>query len=188
MSRSSTGKAGSDGLAFVALGANLPYGGGDPVLTLQAVLPGLQQLSASPLLVSPFYESDPKDCPPGSPRYINAVAGLLPLAGETPESLLHKLQALEQRFGRVRSGVINEARTLDLDLLAFRDEVRDTAFLILPHPRAHERRFVLEPWITIAGAGHFLGERNLGAWLASCQDPPLQILVQNPGNDSTTAQ
>ena len=54
-------------LAFIGLGANLPYGTQDPASTLRAVLPALQQLSAVPLLISPFFESDPKDCPPGSP-------------------------------------------------------------------------------------------------------------------------
>ena len=188
MSGATLPQAGLQNLAFVALGANLPFGGGDPLDTLQAVLPALQQLSAAALLVSPFYESDPKDCPPGSPRYLNAVVGLLPREGETPESLLHELQALEQRFGRVRSGVVNEARTLDLDLLAFKDEVRSTPFLSLPHPRAHERRFVLEPWIAVADAAYPLGERNLGAWLASCQDPPLQMRIELRDQGSTAAQ
>lgn len=160
--------------AFVALGANLPHGEGDPAATLRAVLPELQKLSRLPLLVSPFYESDPKDCPPGSPQYLNGVVGLLPLPDETPELLLLKLQALEQHFGRVRSGVINEARTLDLDLLAFGDETRSTPFLALPHPRAHERRFVLEPWIEIAGAKWSLGGKTLGEWESACTDPALQ--------------
>ncbi len=173
MSGSATLQAGSPGLAFVALGANLPFGAGDPAATLQAVLPELQQLSAQPLLVSSFYASEPKDCPPGSPKYLNAVVGLLPLPGESPEALLHKLQALEQRFGRVRSGIVNEARTLDLDLLAFRDETRATTFLTLPHPRAHERRFVLEPWREIAGGDLLLQGRTLGEWERDCSDPPL---------------
>lgn len=171
MTRHDTVQAGLQDLAFVALGANLPFGGGDPADTLRAVLPALQQLSAAPLRVSSFYESDPKDCPPGSPRYINAVVALLPQPQETPESLLHRLQALEQRFGRVRSGIVNEARTLDLDLLAFRDERRASPFLTLPHPRAHERRFVLEPWLEIAAADYVLQQRSLGEWLARCQDP-----------------
>jgi len=174
MSSPATHQAGSKHLAYVALGANLPFGAGDPAATLQSVLPELQLLSAQPLLVSSFYESDPKDCPPGSPQYLNAVAGLLPLADETPESLLLKLQALEQRFGRVRSGVVNEARTLDLDLLAFGAEVRATAFLTLPHPRAHERRFVLEPWIDLAGTEQLLAGRTLGQWQTQCRDPALK--------------
>lgn len=171
---SGTQQAMLNDFAFVALGANLPFGAGDPADTLRSVLPELQKLSAQPLLVSAFYESDPKDCPPGSPQYLNGVVGLLPHADETPEALLHKLQALELRFGRVRSGIVNEARTLDLDLLAFRDETRATNFLSLPHPRAHERRFVLEPWIAIAGVDWPLNSRVLGEWLRVCTDPALR--------------
>ena len=164
--------------AWVALGANLPRGAADPAATLRAVLPELQALATGPLLVSAFYESDPKDCPPGSPRYVNAVAGFLPRPGEIPESLLERLQELERRFGRVRSGLVNEPRTLDLDLLAFADARRDTPRLILPHPRAHERRFVLEPWLDVAGEGWLLHGRTLLAWLAECQDPPLLRLSE----------
>ncbi|MGA0805418.1 MAG: 2-amino-4-hydroxy-6-hydroxymethyldihydropteridine diphosphokinase [Pseudohongiellaceae bacterium] len=176
MTRHKTLQARLQDLAFVALGANLPFGGGDPAHTLRAVLPALQQLSAAPLRVSSFYESDPKDCPPGSPRYVNAVAALLPLPGATPELLLHALQAMEQRFGRVRSGVVNEARTLDLDLIAFRSETRATPFLTLPHPSAHERRFVLQPWIEIAGPGLLLAGKCLDEWELLCTDPPLTKL------------
>jgi 2-amino-4-hydroxy-6-hydroxymethyldihydropteridine diphosphokinase len=159
---------------WIALGANLAHGGDDPAATLCAVLPELQKLSTAPLRVSSFFESDPKDCPPGSPRYVNAVAGICPWPEESPESLLAKLQQLEQRFGRVRSGVVNEARTLDLDLLAFAAAIRSDPVLILPHPRAHQRRFVLQPWIEIAGADYLLQGRSLAGWQSECQDPPLQ--------------
>lgn len=67
------------------------------------------------------------------------------MPGETPESLLAKLQALELEFGRQPKLRINEARLLDLDLIAFASEMRSTPPLTLPHPRAHLRRFVLEP-------------------------------------------
>jgi 2-amino-4-hydroxy-6-hydroxymethyldihydropteridine diphosphokinase len=59
--------------------------------------------------------------------------------------LLAKLQALEKEFGRQPKKILNEPRPLDLDLIAFGDEVRSTASLTLPHPRAHQRRFVLQP-------------------------------------------
>lgn len=163
--------------AFVGLGANLPSAQGDPVATLQQAVEALKALSASPLLVSPFYESDPKDCPPGSPRYVNAVVGLLPSSSETPLTLLHKLQAMENAHGRLRSGIRNEARTLDLDLLVFSDATNATAELMLPHPRAHERRFVLQPWQDVAGAGYALQGRPLSYWLAANQDPPLRRAV-----------
>lgn len=177
-------KAAFTDFAFIALGANLPLHTADPADNLKAVLPALQALSHSPLLVSPFYQSDPKDCPPGSPQYINAVVGLLPHEDETPESLLGKLQQLENEFGRVRSGLRNEARTLDLDLLSFKQEVRNTKTLTLPHPRAHERRFVLEPWIALVGKDWNLCGVRLGQWFAENQDTPLNkvhISIGSPG-------
>jgi 2-amino-4-hydroxy-6-hydroxymethyldihydropteridine diphosphokinase len=61
-----------------------------------------------------------------------------------------KLQQIEQELGRVRKGILNEPRTIDLDLIAFGAEARSTPVLTLPHPRAHLRRFVLEPLCEIA--------------------------------------
>lgn len=90
------------------------------------------------------------DCPPGSPDFINAAAAMVPIAGETPETLLMQLQAIEKQFGRAPKSVHNEARPLDLDIISFGDEVRNTPELTIPHPRAHLRRFVLEPLAEIA--------------------------------------
>ncbi|MDB6064575.1 MAG: 7 8-dihydro-6-hydroxymethylpterin-pyrophosphokinae hppk [Pedosphaera sp.] len=90
------------------------------------------------------------NCPPGSPKFINAMIGFVPRPNETPESLLEKLQGLEQEFGRGTKKVLNEARTLDLDIIAFGHEKRDGERLVLPHPRAHLRRFVLQPLSEIA--------------------------------------
>lgn len=164
------------GAAFVALGANLPRGTGSPADTLRRALVALAGLSREPVAASGFYRSAPKDCPPGSPDYVNAVAVLQPLPEETPLSLLHKLQVIERAEGRVRSGLRNEARTLDLDLLMFADCRLDTDTLVLPHPRAHERRFVLEPWCELAGPDWPLAGRTLSDWLRDCHDQPLQRL------------
>lgn len=163
-------------VAFVALGANLAGIYGDPVTTLKSALNELGLLSSEILQVSPFYRSDPKDCPPGSPVYVNAVARLVLPVGADAFSLLHKLQDIENKFGRVRTGIRNEARTLDLDLLSFGDEEIETDVLQLPHPRAHERRFVLEPWIAVAGTRWPLKGRTLGEWLDECLDPPLVMI------------
>jgi 2-amino-4-hydroxy-6-hydroxymethyldihydropteridine diphosphokinase len=81
---------------------------------------------------------------------VNAVVGLAPQKNETPESLLQKLHALEKEFGRTPKMVLNEPRALDLDLIAFGTETRNSPELILPHPRAHLRRFVLQPLSEIA--------------------------------------
>lgn len=136
----------SSELAFVALGSNL----GDSLAIIRQAFERLQELSDEPLLKSPLWETAPVDCPPGSPPFVNAMAGLAPRIGETPETLLDKLQALEKVFGRRPKKVMNEPRTLDLDLIAFGNAIRNTPRLVLPHPRAHERRFVLEPLSEIA--------------------------------------
>jgi 2-amino-4-hydroxy-6-hydroxymethyldihydropteridine diphosphokinase len=81
---------------------------------------------------------------------VNAVVGLVPLPDETPESLLEKLQRVEKDFGRQPKKILNEPRPLDLDLIAFGNEIRASEKLTLPHPRAHERRFVLQPLSEIA--------------------------------------
>ncbi len=69
---------------------------------------------------------------------------------ETPETLLVKLQAIEREFGRPPKRSLNEPRPLDLDLIAFGDERRETKDLTLPHSRAQARRFVLKPLSEIA--------------------------------------
>jgi 2-amino-4-hydroxy-6-hydroxymethyldihydropteridine diphosphokinase len=82
--------------------------------------------------------------------FVNAVVGFAPQKNETPESLLQKLRALEKELGRPPKKVLNEPRSLDLDLIAFGTETRNSPELILPHPRAHLRRFVLQPLSEVA--------------------------------------
>jgi len=136
----------SEAIAFVALGSNL----GDSREILLLAMERLQKISAAPLRKSSLIETAPVDCPPGSPNFLNAMVALKPHDGETPESLLAKLQALEKEFGRRPKTVLNEPRPLDLDLIAFGNETRATPDLILPHPRAHLRRFVLQPLAELA--------------------------------------
>lgn len=112
------------------------------------------------MVCSSLWRSKPVDCPPGSGDFINAVAGFTPLEGETPESLLNKLQELEKEFGRRPKQVLNEARPLDLDLVAWGSETRNGPDLTLPHPRAHLRRFVLEPLAEIAPEFIFPGQKK----------------------------
>jgi 2-amino-4-hydroxy-6-hydroxymethyldihydropteridine diphosphokinase len=127
--------------ALIALGSNL----GDSPTILREAMDRLQQISTAPLRCSSLWISMPVDCPPGSPRFVNAVVELISKPDETPENLLLKLQALERNFGRRPKKLLNEPRPLDLDLIAFGAETRATEQLTLPHPRAHLRRFVLEP-------------------------------------------
>jgi len=135
-------------LAFVALGSNL----GDSAAIIRRAIERLQDLSDQPLRRSSLWQTTPVDCPPGCPLFINAVVGLVPRSGETPESLLEKLQALEKQFGRRPKQARNAPRLLDLDLIAFGAQVRATPRLTLPHPRAHQRRFVLAPLAELAPA------------------------------------
>jgi len=128
-------------LAIIALGSNV----GDSPGILRRAMERLTGLSTRPLVKSSLWQTTPVDCPPGSPPFVNAVVALTPLPGETPESLLAKLLALEQEFGRKPKLILNEPRRLDLDLITFGNETRLTPALTLPHPRAVERRFVLQP-------------------------------------------
>jgi 2-amino-4-hydroxy-6-hydroxymethyldihydropteridine diphosphokinase len=128
-------------LAFIALGSNL----GDSRKIILDAMAWLQNLSDVPVLKSSLWQTTPVDCPPDSPKFVNAVVGLTPKENETPELLLKKLRELEVEFGRAPKTILNEPRPLDLDLIAFGNESRKTVDLILPHPRAHARRFVLQP-------------------------------------------
>jgi 2-amino-4-hydroxy-6-hydroxymethyldihydropteridine diphosphokinase len=133
-------------LAIVAIGSNL----GDSREMVLRAMDTLQKLSDKPLLRSSLYETAPVDCPSGSPNFVNAVVAFEPRVDETPETLLSKLHALEKEFGRQPKKVLNESRPLDLDLIAFGARTVNTPELVLPHPRAHLRRFVLEPLAEIA--------------------------------------
>jgi 2-amino-4-hydroxy-6-hydroxymethyldihydropteridine diphosphokinase len=137
----------NDQLAFIALGSNL----GDSRQIIGRAMDRLRLFSGQPLLRSSLWQTTPMDCPPDSPLFLNAMVGLSPWPGETPESLLVKLQALEKEFGRQPKKVLNEARPLDLDLIVFGKEIRNTKELALPHPRTVERLFVLRPLSEIAG-------------------------------------
>ena len=131
---------------YIALGSNL----GDSAANIKRAFTELQKLSGKPIQKSSLWRSTPVDCPPGSSDFINAAVVIEPLPEETPESLLVKLQTLEAQFGRQPKFALNEPRPLDLDIITYDGETRDTSQLTLPHPRWHQRRFVLEPLNEIA--------------------------------------
>src|SRR5258705_7979432 len=106
---------------LISLGSNLR----DSAALVRAAVERLATLSAEPLVKSSLWQTAPVDCPPGSPSFVNAAAALTPKPDETPESLLVKLQTLEKEFGRRPKAVLNEPRPLDLDLIAFGNEVRN---------------------------------------------------------------
>lgn len=131
-------------VAYLALGSNL----GDRQRFLDEAV---RRLRAVPGLclrrVSPYYETAPVGGPAEAGAYLNAVAEAdtsLP-----PDRLLQTLLDIERQFGRVRSE-LNAPRTLDLDLILYGDLVRHDPDPVVPHPRLHERRFVLQPLADLA--------------------------------------
>jgi 2-amino-4-hydroxy-6-hydroxymethyldihydropteridine diphosphokinase len=132
-------------MIFIGLGSNQPSKFGPPQATLEAALNRITQEGGRIVARSRFYNSAPV---PAStqPWYVNAVAALetrLP-----PEDLLFLLHRIETELGRVRREK-NAPRTIDLDLLAYDSLIRESP-PILPHPRLHERAFVLLPLAEIA--------------------------------------
>jgi 2-amino-4-hydroxy-6-hydroxymethyldihydropteridine diphosphokinase len=150
-------------MACVALGANL----GDAVATVQqalrdvAALPDTQMFKASSLYRSAPFEAQ-------GPDFINAVA--LIQTQLSPLALLHALQALELQSGRERP-YKNAPRTLDLDLIFYGDVALATPELTLPHPRWHERAFVLQP------VAEVWPERVSDLQLVAVQDQPIQRIL-----------
>ncbi|MEU0435161.1 2-amino-4-hydroxy-6-hydroxymethyldihydropteridine diphosphokinase [Streptomyces sp. NPDC006290] len=127
--------------AVISLGSNL----GNRLETIQGAIDALEDTPGVRVkAVSPVYETEPWGVEPGSqPSYFNAVVVLrttLP-----PSSLLERAHAVEEAFHRVRDERWGP-RTIDVDIVAYADVVSDDPVLTLPHPRAHERAFVLAPW------------------------------------------
>jgi 2-amino-4-hydroxy-6-hydroxymethyldihydropteridine diphosphokinase len=125
----------------LALGSNL----GDRLGSLQGAVDALADTPEVWLTaVSPVYESEPVDAPEGSKKFLNAV--VLCDTTLSARTLLDRALAIEDAFGRERSGVRGEPRTLDVDLIVVGDRRSEEDYLRLPHPKAHERAFVLAPW------------------------------------------
>jgi len=121
---------------LIALGSNL----GDRRYHLMRAIHALRDVMRV-VRVSTIRETEPVDAPP--PSYLNAVVSGYTSA--TPEELLEGLQDIERRLGRVRRGIRNEPRVIDLDLIFHGGHRIRTKKLTLPHPRYRERAFVMEP-------------------------------------------
>ncbi|MBL0074714.1 MAG: 2-amino-4-hydroxy-6-hydroxymethyldihydropteridine diphosphokinase [Rhodocyclaceae bacterium] len=165
---------------YVALGANL----GDPVATVHAAIEALRELPNTHLVgASSLYRTAPVGLK-HQPDFINAVvtidavspAPTDPMAGAN--ALMHSLFRIEEKFGRRRepSGARNLARTLDLDLLLYADEISDDINLTLPHPRMHERAFVLAPLAEIAPDLVIPNRGTVRELLAKCADQRIERL------------
>ena len=130
--------------AHIALGSNV----GDRHGNLNAAIAALAAVEAVTVIrVANAIETAPVDCPPGSLPFLNSAAELATTL--EPHALLAALHAVEISLGRERP-VRNAPRTIDLDLLLFGDRIIDSPGLTLPHPRLHERRFVLAPLASVA--------------------------------------
>ena len=127
--------------AGIALGSNV----GDPLANLKAARAEIEQIAGvePPLRASTIYKTEPVDCEPGAAKFLNAVVEIC-YAGQ-PAELHASLRKIERQLGRPSVHPRNVSRIIDLDLLYFGDAVSDTPELRLPHPRMHERAFVLQP-------------------------------------------
>ena len=157
--------------AYISLGSNM----GDSEGILRRAMDRLADYSAAPIRKSSLWQTTPVDCPPGSPQFVNAVAGMTPPPSQTPEALLEKLQQLEKEFGRKAKVVVNEPRRLDLDLICFGNATRVSTRLTLPHPRAVTRRFVLAPLAEIAPDLVLPGQKRSIAQLLAELDSPERV-------------
>ncbi len=160
--------------AYIGIGSNLD----DPIQHARRAFQVLSGILASCCVArSPLYRSAPVGGPPDQPDYINAVAALD--TGLTPGQLLAVLQALELAQGRTRT-VRWGPRTLDVDLLLYDRLICDDPRLILPHPRLHERAFVLYPLYDIAPTLTIPGLGSLHELRANC---PQQGLIRLDSDD-----
>jgi 2-amino-4-hydroxy-6-hydroxymethyldihydropteridine diphosphokinase len=129
----------------LSLGSNL----GERKSTLQGAVASLADTpDVFVVAVSPVYDTEPVEAPEGSKRFLNAI--VLIDTTLAPHTLLERAQAIESAFGREPSEVRNAPRTLDVDLILLGEHRLDDEALTLPHPRAHERAFVLAPWVDVA--------------------------------------
>jgi 2-amino-4-hydroxy-6-hydroxymethyldihydropteridine diphosphokinase len=138
--------------AVLAFGSNL----GDRHGKLQGGVSALEDTPEVTVVgISAVYETEPIGAPDGSDKFLNAV--VLIDTTLTVHTLLDRALAIEDAFGRERSEP-GAPRTLDVDLIIVGDRIADDEQLILPHPRAHERGFVLVPWLEIDPEGEIPGK------------------------------
>lgn len=138
--------------AVLAIGSNL----GDRHDRLQGGVSALEDTpEVTVVAISSVYETDPVGGPEQAGKFLNAV--VLIDTTLTVHTLLDRALAIEDAFGRERSGA-GAPRTLDVDVIVVGNRVADDEQLVLPHPRAHERGFVLVPWLEIDPEGEIPGK------------------------------
>ena len=159
---------------IVGLGSNLNTRLGSPEQIIELAIQRLAQFSVRGLIASSIWQTAPVDCPPESADFSNAVCIFTSLAELSPEGLLVELKKIEVEFGRTQNSRANAPRELDLDLICFGNCTRQTETLVLPHPRAFQREFVLAPLAEVAP--------NLTIPLQSVTVLELLELLQNTKN------
>ena len=170
----------------LSVGSNL----GDRLGTLQGCVHAISGLPETDVLaVSPVYETAPVGGPP-QPDYLNAV--LIVQTTLRPLDLLSATQGIEAGFGRVRTQGAQGPerfgpRTLDIDIISYAEEVSGDPVLTLPHPRAHERAFVLAPWHDIDAGASLPGYGPVAGLLAGLdrrgvrRQPAMTLRRPGPG-------
>jgi 2-amino-4-hydroxy-6-hydroxymethyldihydropteridine diphosphokinase len=155
---------------LIGIGANLPGAHGSPRAACEAALMELERRGVAVLVASRWYASAPVPAS-DQPWFVNGVAEVA--TALDPAALLALLHEVEHGFGRVRAAR-NAARTLDLDLLAYRDlTIAEAGGLCVPHPRLAERAFVLLPLFEIApGWRHPVSRLGAASLLAGLPEAP----------------
>ncbi|MBF0561496.1 MAG: 2-amino-4-hydroxy-6-hydroxymethyldihydropteridine diphosphokinase [Alphaproteobacteria bacterium] len=162
-------------MILIGIGANLPGKFGSPRAVCEAALEKLDLMGVRIVQRSNWYRSAPVPIS-DQPWYINGVASLM--SDLNPFDLLQLLHQVEREFGRVRA-LRNEARVIDLDILAYYDIV-ESGLPTLPHPRLHERAFVLYPLAEVApGWRHPVLERLVADLIAELPDGQ-RIEIETP--------
>jgi 2-amino-4-hydroxy-6-hydroxymethyldihydropteridine diphosphokinase len=149
----------------LAIGSNL----GERLNNLQGAVSSLADTpEVWVTAVSPVYETEPVDSPDGARTFLNAVV----LADTTlsARTLLERALAIEDAYGRERTAERNAPRTLDVDLIVVGDRRAADDDLVLPHPRAHERAFVLAPWHDVEPDAELLDHGPVAELLAKTED------------------
>ncbi len=141
--------------------------------TLRSALSCIARLAQTELLAtSPFYRSAPVDA--GGPDYTNAVAAISTRLGA--HELLDRLQGIEAEHGRERP-FVNAPRSLDLDVLLYGEQLINSKRLCVPHPRMHQRAFVLRPLADLAPHLHVPGHGQVSQLLAALTDQSIEPLA-----------
>jgi 2-amino-4-hydroxy-6-hydroxymethyldihydropteridine diphosphokinase len=160
---------------IVGLGANIS----DPLEQLATAHRSLTEHADLAITATSSVYISPPLGPQDQPDFFNAVATLSTTL--KPDALLELLLATEDAMGRQRTRKWGE-RCIDLDLLVYNDLQMDSESLVIPHPRAHQRRFVLEPLIELLGERFELpGKGALGLLRTQCADQKIRVLCEFPG-------